>query len=62
MSHLLAHRNTSYVSEDAVIDISRVEGTDTWVPLHHADLITALEKSVVNAGMTIQNRRYSLSG
>ena len=49
MSHLLAHQNTSYVSEDAVIDVSRVEGTDTWVPLHHADLITALEKKDLQA-------------
>lgn len=62
MSHLIAHRNTSYVSEDAVIDVSRIKGTDTWVPLHHADLISALENSVVNAGMSIQDRRYSLSG
>lgn len=61
MTNLIAHCGTNYVTEDAVRNVPVVAGTETWQPIHHSVLVKTLEKSVVNAGMHIQSRRYSLS-
>ncbi|QTA83848.1 Uncharacterized protein dnl_62680 [Desulfonema limicola] len=58
---LLAHCDTKRVEESVVLNAPVIDGTNTWNPVHHSELIIALEKSIHNAGMTISKRDYSLS-
>lgn len=57
----LAHCDTKYLPEEAVFAAPEVEGTATWKPVHHRELITSLNASVNNAGMVVEKRQYSLS-
>jgi len=59
---LLAHCNTDYVDESQVLAIDPPEGTATWQPIAHRELIFALEVELTIAQQfEIIRKDYSLS-
>ena len=58
---LIAHCGTDYVSEDVILDIEPVEGTNTWKPLSHREVIIPLQNALIDAGLKIATKTYSLS-
>lgn len=58
---LLAHKDTTRCDEITVRNVPAVVGTETWKPIHHGLLIDHLQHAVLDAGMSIEKREYSLS-
>ncbi|MEJ2718960.1 MAG: hypothetical protein P8182_17825 [Deltaproteobacteria bacterium] len=58
---LIAHCGTDYVSEDVILDIEPVEGTKTWKPLSHREIVIPLQNALADAGLKIATKTYSLS-
>ena len=58
---LLAHCNTAYVSEEEVYQVPEVQGTDTWKPIHHKNIVTCLAQAIQYAGLKVVNKTYALS-
>ena len=58
---LIAHCDTDYVEEGQVLDIEPVEGTETWKPVSHRDVIIPLQNALATTGMKIARKTYSLS-
>jgi len=58
---LIAHCDTEYVEESQVLDIESVEGTETWKPISHRDVIIPLQNALVTTGLKIARKTYSLS-
>lgn len=59
---LMAHCDTKKVDESTVFSVPEVEGTDTWMPVHHGNLITTMEDVIYDQGHQVIKRSYSLSG
>ena len=53
--------NTDYVSEDMVLDVEPVEGTETWKPVAHREVIIPLQNALTATGMKVARKTYSLS-
>lgn len=60
MSNLLAHKDTVYVPEAAVLAVPQPQFTASWRPYSHKAIIEALEIAVANMGLKIRERRYSM--
>jgi len=58
---LLAHCNTNYVTEEEVLAVPAVEGTDSWKPVSHAEVLASVGKAIDHAGLKVANKTYSLS-
>jgi hypothetical protein len=58
---LIAHCDTEYIPETMVLDIKSVEGTETWKPVSHRDVIIALQNALADNGLKVARKTYSLS-
>jgi len=58
---LAAHDDTARVDEAVVKAVPEPPFTDTWNPVSHARVITALEKACDQTGLNIMARDYSLN-
>ena len=58
---LIAHCDTEYVSEDMVLAIKPIEGTETWKPVPHRDVIIPLQNALADTGLKVATKTYSLS-
>ena len=57
----IAHKDTRYIGEQQVMAIRPPEFTNTWHPIAHSTLITALNTAIGQEGIEILNKRYSLN-
>lgn len=58
---LIAHCDTDYVGEEEVLSIEPVEGTKTWKPVSHREVIIPLRNALNDAGLRIVSKTYSLN-
>jgi len=52
---------TRLVSEYEVRSVPAVQGTDTWNPVPHCQVIDAVNTALADTGLGIQNKRFELS-
>ena len=58
---LLAHCNAAYTSEEEVYQVPQVQGTETWKPIHHREILISLAQAIRDAGLKVVNKTYALS-
>lgn len=61
MTNLMAHTDTKRASEASVMAVVEPDFTDTWHPISHAKVITALDNSIGKMGIETRQREYSMS-
>lgn len=61
MSQLIAHSSTKRIDEGIVRSIPEPVFTETWHPVSHARVIDALQAAVIEAGIGIVEREYSMN-
>ncbi len=61
MTGLMAHCDTTRVSEHEVISVQAPEFTKTWHPVAHGAVIVSLEDACRHHGLEIRDRQYSLN-
>jgi hypothetical protein len=49
------------VSEYEVRAVPEVQGTPTWNPIHHGQVIDAIDGAIANFGLGVQHKRFELS-
>lgn len=52
---------TRIVSESEVRAVPAVQGTETWNPVPHSQVIDAVQTALAQTGLGIQNKRFELS-
>jgi len=52
---------SQFVEENVVVSVPEPEWTDTWHPVSHAKIVTALENVVHDTGISVIDRNYSAS-
>ena len=58
---LLAHSNTTYVTEKEVFEVPSIPGTRTWRPVSHKEICERLTIAVREAQFEIREKKYALS-
>ncbi|RLC68493.1 MAG: hypothetical protein DRH97_02955 [Chloroflexi bacterium] len=61
MSKLITHAGTRRIDEGIVRSVPEPEFTKTWHPVSHSRVIDALQGAVIEAGLGIREREYSLN-
>lgn len=61
MGLMLAKQSDKYVSRDTLATIPTPEGTDTWHPVAHVDVVRAVETAVAERGGVIAAERFGLA-
>lgn len=61
MSVLLAHKDTSIVSEAVVRNEPRPDFTDSWRPYSHAEVIDAVDGACQTLGWNVVRKTYSIA-
>lgn len=59
---LLAHCNTKYAPEDQVMAVEAPEWTETWHPIAHSMVVTAMAIACRDNGLEVTRRDYSMNG
>ena len=60
-SNLMLHAGGREVTLDELREVRTPEGTDTWFPVPHAEVVTTVGKVLNGAGFTIERARYGLA-
>jgi Domain of unknown function (DUF932) len=60
MTGTLSHTNSQLVTREQLLTIAPPPSTDTWRPIAHADLITAIDRQLLVRGITIQSERFAI--
>jgi hypothetical protein len=60
MTGTLSHANSQLVTRAHLLDIAAPASTDTWRPIPHGDLITAIDRQLLVRGITIQAERFAI--
>ena len=56
---MLSNEYTNRVDEATVLTVPEVEGTETWVPVHHGVFIDNLNLALESEGLSVVNKDYS---
>lgn len=61
MTGLIVHAGGEVVSRDQIDMIATPDGTHTWTPVPHADVIRLVEQSITTSGLTISDSSFALA-
>lgn len=61
-SALLAHCGATYVTREALELYEPPEGTDTWKPVAHAELVDTIHEEIASRGLTVRKEQYAVQG
>lgn len=59
-ARLSAHCNSDLVTREQLAALHPVEGTHTFRPIQHIELVEGLEKAIGRAGLKLQSEQYAL--
>jgi hypothetical protein len=60
MGGTLLHTRSQYVTRDELMVIAPPEGTATWRPIAHGDLVVAIERQLMARGIGIRTSQFAL--
>lgn len=60
MGATLLHSRSQYVTRDELMAIAPPEGTATWRPIAHGDLVLAIERQLMARGIGIRTSQFAL--
>src|SRR5262245_37687331 len=57
---LVAHSGATYIDREGLKALETPQGTDTWTPIPHYDLVTALEGQLKARGISIVKEQFAI--
>jgi hypothetical protein len=60
MNGTLSHANSNLVTRAELLTIPPPQGTPTWKPIAHADLIQAIDRQLLVRGITILDEKFAI--